>query len=80
MGHPEGERNIVRGAAKTGIFQGISAASSLPFEDILDAKDEVEEELGQEMNMGYQIYITQDRSVAQKRIEQARERDVRYVG
>ena len=41
LGHPLGEINITRGAARTGIVQGISAAASIPLVEILDEKEKM---------------------------------------
>ncbi|KAG7531683.1 hypothetical protein FFLO_04193 [Filobasidium floriforme] len=45
LGHPDAEFNIVRGAARTGIVQGVSAASSLPLNELLDEKHNMDEEI-----------------------------------
>ncbi|WRT68148.1 uncharacterized protein IL334_005123 [Kwoniella shivajii] len=70
LGHPEGELNIVRGASKTGIIQGISAAASFPLSEILDEKAKMDKESGTEMGMVYQVYLSRDR---QKNVEQITE-------
>ena len=48
-------------AAKTGIVQGISYVASYPLCDILDEKANMDEELGEEMGMVFQVYVRKDR-------------------
>ncbi|WWC62286.1 uncharacterized protein I303_104882 [Kwoniella dejecticola CBS 10117] len=67
LGHPDGELNIVRGAAKTGIVQGVSAAASFPLTEILEEKAKMDEEMGNKMGMVYQVYLSRDR---EKNVEQ----------
>ncbi|KAJ9090661.1 hypothetical protein QFC19_009523 [Naganishia cerealis] len=71
LGHPDGEFTLVRGAAKTGIFQGISAASSLPLHELLEEKERLDEELGSKMNMGYQVYLQSDRAKSEALVKEA---------
>ncbi|WWC88941.1 uncharacterized protein L201_003856 [Kwoniella dendrophila CBS 6074] len=70
LGHPDGELNIVRGASKTGIVQGISAAASFPLSEILEEKSKMDQEGGNKMGMVYQVYLSRDR---QKNVEQLKE-------
>lgn len=71
LGHPDGEFTLVRGAAKTGIFQGVSAASSLPLHELLEEKERLDEELGGRMNMGYQVYIQSERARSEAQVKEA---------
>ncbi|KAJ9099932.1 hypothetical protein QFC21_003937 [Naganishia friedmannii] len=71
LGHPDGEFTLVRGAAKTGIFQGVSAASSLPFHELLEEKERLDAELGSKMNMGYQVYVQSDREKSEALVKEA---------
>lgn len=48
-------------AAKTGIVQGISYVASYPLCDILDEKANLDEELGDQMGMVFQVYVRKDR-------------------
>jgi L-lactate dehydrogenase (cytochrome) len=79
LGHPDGEFTLVRGAAKTGIFQGVSAASSLPLHELLEEKDRLDEELGGRMNMGYQVYIQSERSRSEAQVKEAVEGGVKAL-
>ncbi|KAG8961678.1 Cytochrome b2, mitochondrial precursor [Tulasnella sp. 419] len=55
LGHPEGEKNITRGAGKTGIIQGISSNASCSIDEIADARQP-----GQPLI--FQLYIARDRA------------------
>lgn len=79
LGHPDGEFTLVRGAAKTGIFQGVSAASSLPLHELLEEKDRLDEELGGRMNMGYQVYIQSERERSEAQVKEAVEGGVKAL-
>ncbi|WRT67533.1 uncharacterized protein IL334_004505 [Kwoniella shivajii] len=74
LGHPDGELNITRGAAKTGIVQGVSAAASFPLEEILDEKDRMDEAIGEKMGLVYQVYLQKDRSKHEAQVREAVER------
>jgi L-lactate dehydrogenase (cytochrome) len=79
LGHPDGEFTLVRGAAKTGIFQGVSAASSLPFHELLEEKERLDAELGSKMNMGYQVYVQSDREKSEALVKEAVEGGVKAL-
>ena len=71
LGHPDGELNLTRGAAKTGIIQGVSAAASFPLVEILDEKEKMDEELEGKMGMVYQIYVQTDRGRTEEIVKEA---------
>lgn len=80
LGHPDAEFNIVRGAARTGIVQGVSAASSLPLDELLDEKHRMDDEieggkwgkgLGDKMGMVYQVYVQLEREKTAKLVREA---------
>lgn len=91
LGHPEAELNLVRGAAKTGIVQGVSAASSLPLGELLDEKEKMTQEVqsgkwgGGEaekkagMGMVYQVYVQEEREKTEKLVREAVEGGVGWV-
>lgn len=60
-----------RQAAKTGIVQGISAASSFPLTEILEEKDKMDQQLGRKMGMVYQVYLRRDRSKSEALVREA---------
>jgi L-lactate dehydrogenase (cytochrome) len=70
LGHPLGEINLTRGAARTGIVQGISAAASIPLVEILEEKVKMDKEVG-EMGMVYQVYLQSDRSKTEELVREA---------
>ncbi|OCF32007.1 hypothetical protein I316_06393 [Kwoniella heveanensis BCC8398] len=61
LGHPDGELNMTRGAAKTGIVQGVSYVASYPLKDILAEKEVMDELIGEKMGMVFQVYVREDR-------------------
>ncbi|KAI5477940.1 L-mandelate dehydrogenase [Pseudohyphozyma bogoriensis] len=61
LGHELGEINITRGAAKTGIVQGISANSSVSLDDICQEKKDLVGQGQPDVGLAYQIYINRDR-------------------
>jgi len=71
LGHPDGELNLTRGAAKTGIVQGVSAAASYPLHEILEEKEKMDEELGGKMGMIYQVYVQTDRGRTEEIVKEA---------
>lgn len=66
-------------ACKTGIVQGVSYVASYPLTDILDAKEAVEEEVGEKMGMVYQVYVRADREKTKSLVQQAIDAGCQYV-
>lgn len=58
-------------AAKTGIIQGVSAASSFSLTDILQEKDNMDEETGTKLGMVYQVYFQLDRNKTRDQVREA---------
>lgn len=79
LGHPDGELNLTRAAAKTGIVQGVSYVASYPLVDILDAKAEQDEREGEPMGMVYQVYVRPDRVKTAEMIRTAIDGGCRWV-
>lgn len=73
LGHELGEFNLTRGAARTGIVQGVSANASQSFEDILAERQALEKQTGNKIGMAYQIYVNRDRSKTEAVMKEARE-------
>ncbi|WVQ99128.1 hypothetical protein IAU59_006260 [Kwoniella sp. CBS 9459] len=71
LGHPDGELNMTRGAAKTGIIQGISYAASYPLKDILEEKATMDEMIGEKMGMVFQVYVRSDREKNEQVVREA---------
>ncbi|ORX35178.1 L-mandelate dehydrogenase [Kockovaella imperatae] len=80
LGHPEGELNLTRGAARTGLVQGISAASSFSLTDILDERDRLkEDESPYDLALAYQVYVQTERSRTEVLVKEAVERGVQAL-
>jgi len=70
LGHPEGEKNLTRAAAKHNIIQMIPTLASCSFDEIVDAA-----EPGQTQWM--QLYVNKDRARTKQIIEHAEKRGVK---
>ncbi|KAG8944970.1 Cytochrome b2, mitochondrial precursor [Tulasnella sp. 424] len=57
LGHPDGEKNIVKGAGKGGILYGISESTSCSLEEIAAARQP-------DQSLIYQLYIAKERQVS----------------
>ncbi|KAK7465686.1 hypothetical protein VKT23_005658 [Stygiomarasmius scandens] len=68
LGHPLGEANITRGAAKSKIIQMVSSNASLSYEEIAKAASPSQ-------TLFFQLYKHQDDAIAEKRV-----RDVEKLG
>ncbi|KAF5357138.1 hypothetical protein D9756_006810 [Leucocoprinus leucothites] len=64
LGHPEGEANITRGAAQTGITQMVSFNSSLSYSDMMDAAIPSQA-------LFFQLYKHVDDSISEKQVREA---------
>lgn len=64
LGHPDGEANITRGAAKTGIIQMVSSNASLSYAEMVAAASP-----GQ--TLFFQLYKHTEDSIAEKRVAEA---------
>ncbi|KAJ7209794.1 glyoxylate dehydrogenase [Mycena pura] len=69
LGHPDGELNLTRAAAKHGIIQMIPTLASCSFDEILDAATP-----GQPLFL--QLYVNRDREVTKKYVQHAEKRGV----
>lgn len=56
-GHPDGERNHVRAACRTGIPQGVSGGSSVSIEEILEERNDLVKTGGRNTMVWWQLYI-----------------------
>lgn len=74
LGHPDGELNLTRGAARTGLIQMIPTLASCSFDEITDARDES----GLPMQF-FQLYVNSDRSVVLDMLRKAEEADVKAI-
>ncbi|KAJ7647740.1 FMN-dependent dehydrogenase-domain-containing protein [Roridomyces roridus] len=70
LGHPDGELNLTRAAAKHGIIQMIPTLASCSFDEIVDAAQP-----GQPLFL--QLYVNRDRSLTKKYVQHAERRGVK---
>ncbi|KAJ7772058.1 glyoxylate dehydrogenase [Mycena maculata] len=72
LGHPDGELNLTRAAAKHGIIQMIPTLASCSFDEIVDAAQP-----GQPLFL--QLYVNRDREVTKKYVQHAEKRGVKAL-
>ena len=71
LGHPNGEINLTRGAAKRGALQTISNHSYFSLTDILAARDEaVQKGLGKPV-LWFQLYVERNRKISEQTVKKA---------
>ncbi|CAE6533021.1 unnamed protein product, partial [Rhizoctonia solani] len=70
LGHPEGELNLTRAAAKHGVIQMIPTLASCSFDEIMDAAapDQVQ---------FMQLYVNKDRAITKRIVQHAEERGIK---
>jgi isopentenyl diphosphate isomerase/L-lactate dehydrogenase-like FMN-dependent dehydrogenase len=59
MGHPGGEFNFVRAAARTGVPLCISSGASSSMEDIFEERDGTAASLGKKARIWFQLYASE---------------------
>lgn len=74
MGHPDGELNLTRAAARTGLIQMIPTLSSVSFDEMVDARDEK----GAPVQF-FQLYVSADRNVVADMLRRAEEANVKAI-
>ncbi|KAM0749238.1 cytochrome B2 [Meredithblackwellia eburnea MCA 4105] len=74
-GHPNGELNVTRAAASTGIPQIVSTMASVAFGNL--AKER--ELLGSQSQLWWQLYVMKDRKESENRIKAAAENGARAI-
>ncbi|KAJ7594884.1 FMN-dependent dehydrogenase-domain-containing protein [Mycena floridula] len=70
LGHPDGELNLTRAAAKHGIIQMIPTLASCSFDEIVDAAQPGQVQF-------FQLYVNKDRSITKRIVQHAEERGVK---
>lgn len=70
LGHPDGELNLTRGAAKHGVIQMIPTLASCSFDQLVDGAAP-----GQVQFM--QLYVNKDRAVTERIVRHAEERGIK---
>lgn len=73
FGHPDGELNLTRGAARTGVIQMIPTLSSCSFEEIVQERKD-----GLPLQF-FQLYVNSDRKVVLDMLRRAEEADVKAL-
>ncbi|KAL4400430.1 L-lactate dehydrogenase [Malassezia pachydermatis] len=74
LGHPDGELNLTRAAARTGLIQMVPTLSSCSFEEIVGGRDEE----GKPTQF-FQLYVNSDRSVVLDMLRRAEEADIKAI-
>ncbi|TBU31122.1 FMN-dependent dehydrogenase-domain-containing protein [Dichomitus squalens] len=72
LGHPDGELNLTRAAAKHGVIQMIPTLSSCSFDELVDAA-----EPGQVQFL--QLYVNKDREISKKFVQHAEKRGIKAL-
>ncbi|KAM6502562.1 FMN-dependent dehydrogenase domain containing protein [Amanita muscaria] len=70
LGHPDGELNLTRAAAKHGVIQMIPTLSSCSFDELVDAAQP-----GQVQFL--QLYVQRDRKITQQLVQHAEKRGIK---
>ncbi|KAJ7632101.1 FMN-dependent dehydrogenase-domain-containing protein [Mycena rosella] len=70
LGHPDGEINLTRAAAKHGVIQMIPTLASCSFDEIVDAAQPGQVQF-------FQLYVNKDRAITKKLVQHAESRGVK---
>ncbi|KAJ6631544.1 glyoxylate dehydrogenase [Mycena sp. CBHHK59/15] len=70
LGHPDGELNLTRAAAKHGIIQMIPTLASCSFDEIVDAAQP-------KQPLFLQLYVNRDRNITKRYVQHAEKRGVK---
>ncbi|KAJ8127809.1 hypothetical protein O1611_g5827 [Lasiodiplodia mahajangana] len=77
--HPEGERELGRGAQSTGIPQCVSTSCSFPLPEVMDAVEETKSADGTNVPVFFQLYVDKDRRKSENLLRLVRERGVKAI-
>ncbi|KAI1284487.1 mitochondrial cytochrome-like protein b2 [Xylaria sp. FL0933] len=77
--HPEGERELGRGAQSLGIPQCVSTSCSFPLSEVMDAVEETKKADGTNVPVFFQLYVDKDRRKSEKLLRLVKERGVRAI-
>ncbi|KAH8994428.1 FMN-dependent dehydrogenase-domain-containing protein [Lactarius akahatsu] len=72
LGHPDGELNLTRAAAKRGVIQMIPTLSSCSFDELVDAAQPGQVQF-------FQLYVNRDRAVTKRIMQQAERRGIKAL-
>ncbi|KAJ7068640.1 FMN-dependent dehydrogenase-domain-containing protein [Mycena amicta] len=70
LGHPDGEMNLTRAAAKHGVIQMIPTLASCSFDEIVDAAQPGQIQF-------FQLYVNKDREITKKLVQHAEQRGIK---
>ncbi|KAG6840759.1 hypothetical protein C0991_004609, partial [Blastosporella zonata] len=70
LGHPDGELNLTRAAAKHGLIQMIPTLASCSFDEIVDDAQPGQVQF-------YQLYVNKDRAITQRLVQHAQQRGIK---
>ncbi|KAI0002217.1 FMN-dependent dehydrogenase-domain-containing protein [Russula compacta] len=72
LGHPDGELNLTRAAAKHGIIQMIPTLSSCSFDELVDAAQPGQVQF-------FQLYVNKDRATTKRIVQHAEKRGIKAL-
>ncbi|TFK44932.1 FMN-dependent dehydrogenase-domain-containing protein [Crucibulum laeve] len=70
LGHPDGELNLTRAAAKHGVIQMIPTLASCSFDEIIDAAQPGQVQF-------FQLYVNKDRNITKRIVQHAEQRGIK---
>ncbi|KAI8625335.1 FMN-dependent dehydrogenase-domain-containing protein [Xylariaceae sp. FL1651] len=77
--HPEGERELGRGAQSLGIPQCVSTSCSFPLPEVMDAVEEKKSADGTNVPVFFQLYVDKDRRKSEDLLRVVAERGVKAI-
>ncbi|KAK2463103.1 hypothetical protein APHAL10511_004758 [Amanita phalloides] len=72
LGHPDGELNLTRAAAKHGVIQMIPTLASCSFDELVDAAQPGQVQF-------FQLYVNKDRNITQRIVQHAERRGIKAL-
>ncbi|KAI0422212.1 mitochondrial cytochrome-like protein b2 [Xylaria grammica] len=77
--HPEGERELGRGAQSLGIPQCVSTSCSFPLSEVMDAVEESKSADGTNIPVFFQLYVDKNRRKSENLLRLVNERGVKAI-
>ncbi|KAI1125356.1 mitochondrial cytochrome-like protein b2 [Nemania abortiva] len=77
--HPEGERELGRGAQSVGIPQCVSTSCSFSLAEVMDAVEETKGADGTNVPVFFQLYVDKDRKKSENLLQLVRDRGVKAI-
>ncbi|KAI2643534.1 mitochondrial cytochrome-like protein b2 [Xylaria nigripes] len=77
--HPQGERELARGAQCLGIPQCVSTSSSYPLSEVMDALEEKKSKDGSNVPVFFQLYVDKDRRKSESLLRHVKKRGVKAI-